>query len=169
MTLKISGLFLLLYASTCLTSCGLYSFSGTSIPPEVTTFSVDFFENRASIVSPVLSQTVTEKLKTKFISETNLSIEESEGDFSFSGYIANYVVEPVSARNTDEAQLNRLRITVQAKLECEKNPKLSFDQSFTNFQDFDAKTNFSSVESQLIDEITEMLIQQIFNKAAINW
>lgn len=150
-------------------ACGLYSFSGTSIPITVETFSVDFFDNKASIVSPLLSQTFTEKLKSKFISETNLSIQEEEGDFEFSGFISEYVVEPVSARNTEDAQLNRLRISVQAVLNCKKSPDLDFDQTFTNFQDFDAGTNFSGIESQLIDEITDMLIQQIFNKAAINW
>ena len=130
---------------------------------------VSFFENKASIVSPLLSQTFTEKLKSKFISETNLSIQEEEGDFEFSGYISEYVVEPVSARNSEDAQLNRLRISIQAVLHCEKSPELDFDQVFTNFQDFDAGTNFSNIESQLIDEITDMLVQQIFNKAAINW
>ncbi|NNJ55335.1 MAG: LptE family protein [Bacteroidia bacterium] len=150
-------------------SCGIYSFSGTSIPPEVETFSVGFFENLASINSPLLSQTFTEKLKQKFISETNLSIVETEGDFKFTGDITNFVIAPVSAQSTDNAQLNRLTITINVKLESEKNPKSDFEQSFNNFQDFDAAENFNSVEDQLIDEITDMLVQQVFNKAAINW
>lgn len=150
-------------------SCGTYSFSGTSIPPEVETFSVGFFENLASINSPLLSQTFTEKLKQKFVSETNLSIVETEGDFKFTGDITNYDIAPVSAQSTDNAQLNRLTITIRVKLESAKNPKSSFEQTFNNFQDFDAKENFNSVENDLIDEITDMLVQQVFNKAAINW
>ena len=66
----------LLLAIVALQSCGFYSFSGTSIPQEVKTFSVSYFENNAPINSPLLSQTITEGLKQKFISETNLSIEE---------------------------------------------------------------------------------------------
>lgn len=120
-------------------------------------------------MAPVLSQTLTEKLKSKFISETNLSIQEEQGDFEFSGAITGYTVSPVAAQNSEDANLNRLTITVTAKLECKKKPELSFEQSFQNFQDFDARTNFSSIESALIDEISDMLIQQIFNKAAINW
>ena len=150
-------------------SCGFYSFSGTSIPAEVETFSVSFFENTAPINSPLLSQTVTEKLKQKFISETNMSIAENAGDFSFSGNIVGFNVVPVSAQSTDNAQLNRLTIVVEVKLESKKDPKSSFEQTFSNFQDFDAATNFNDVEDQLIDEISDMLIQSIFNKAAINW
>lgn len=160
------GIFL---SVSLLSACGIYTFSGTSIPENVKTFSVDFFENKASIVAPNLSQTFTEKLKDKFTSETNLLIEEEAGDFDFSGYISNYTVTPVSARNNETAQLNRLKIKVHVILECVKDPKLSFETDFENFQDFDATTDLSTIEGQLIDEITDMLVQNIFNKAAINW
>jgi hypothetical protein len=152
-----------------LQGCKFYSFSGTSIHPDVKTFSVSFFENRANIVSPLLSQTFTEGLKQKFTTETNLSILNNGGDFDFSGSITNFIITPVSAQSTDNAQLNRLSITVQVKLVSAKDPKSEFEQSFTNFQDFDANTNFSSIESRLVQEISDMLVQQIFNKAAINW
>lgn len=150
-------------------SCGLYSFSGTSIPQEVKSFSVNYFENNAPINSPLLSQTITEGLKQKFISETNLSITEKDGDFDFSGEITSFVVAPVSAQSTDNAQLNRLTISMNVRLVCASDDKISFEQSFSNFQDFDATLNFSDVENDLVDEISTMLIQSIFNKAAINW
>jgi hypothetical protein len=165
--LVLSSLFVLILL--VLPSCGFYSFSGTSIAPTVETFSVSFFENNAALVSPLLSQTITEKLKQKFITETKLSITESEGDFSFSGNITEYIVAPVSAQNSDNAALNRLTITVNVKLESTKDPKSAFEKPFTNFQDFDAATDFSSVENDLIEEISDRIIQEIFNKAAINW
>ncbi len=163
---KIIGLVLV---ASLFQGCKFYSFSGTSIHPDVKTFSVAFFENNAPINSPLLSQTLTEELKQKFISETNLSIVEKAGDYSFSGNITNFVIAPVSAQNTDNAQQNRLTITVSVKLECEIDPKIAFEEKFTNFQDFDANENFSTVEDQLVSEISEMLVQKIFNKAAINW
>lgn len=150
-------------------SCGFYKFSGTSINPNVETFSVGFFENNASIVSPLLSQTITEKIKQKFISETNLSITEVEGDFTFSGTIVNYTVAPISAQSGDNASMNRLTIAVEVKLVSEKDKDSEFEQTFTNFQDFDAAENFSDVEDNLIEEISDMLVQSIFNKSAINW
>jgi len=159
----------MILASIVLQSCGFYSFSGTSIPQEVKTFSVSYFDNNAPINSPLLSQTITEGLKQKFISETNLSIEERNGDFEFSGEITSFTVTPVSAQSTDNAQLNRLTIQVAVKLVCASDDKISFEQTFSNFQDFDATLNFSDVENDLVEEISEMLIQSIFNKAAINW
>ena len=171
MKLKVNTLILsaMILASIVLQSCGFYSFSGTSIPQEVKTFSVSYFDNNAPINSPLLSQTITEGLKQKFISETNLSIEERNGDFEFSGEITSFTVTPVSAQSTDNAQLNRLTIQVAIKLVCASDDKISFEQTFSNFQDFDATLNFSDVENDLVEEIYEMLIQSIFNKAAINW
>ena len=51
MKLKVKALILsgLLLALVGLQSCGFYSFSGTSIPQEVKTFSVSYFENNAPI------------------------------------------------------------------------------------------------------------------------
>ena len=171
MKLKVNTLILsaMILASIVLQSCGFYSFSGTSIPQEVKTFSVSYFDNNAPINSPLLSQTITEGLKQKFISETNLSIEERNGDFEFSGEITSFTVTPVSAQSTDNAQLNRLTIKVAVKLVCASDDKISFEKTFSNFQDFDATLNFSDVENDLVEEISEMLIQSIFNKAAINW
>lgn len=166
---KFTFLLVLTIVSLGVSSCGFYKFSGTSIPAEVETFSVGFFENTAPIVSPLLSQTITEKLKQKFISETNLNIVESKGDFSFEGEIVGYAVTPVAAQNSDNADLNRLTIQVEVTLISEISPTNSFEQTFTNFQDFDAAEDFSTVEDKLIEEIADMLIQSIFNKAAINW
>lgn len=167
--IKIFILATMTMAITVLPSCGFYSFSGTSIAPEVETFSVGFFENNAPIVSPLLSQKITEDLKQKFISETNLSIQEQDGDFHFTGNIVDYVVTPVAAQATENAQLNRLTIKVDVKLVSDKDPKSAFEQTFANFQDFDASEDFNAVEEELISEISEMLVQSIFNKAAINW
>ena len=145
----------LLLAIVAFQSCGFYSFSGTSIPQEVKTFSVSYFENNAPINSPLLSQTITEGLKQKFISETNLSIEEQNGDFDFSGEITSFTVTPVSAQSTDNAQLNRLTIQVAVKLVCASADKISFEQTFSNFQDFEATVNFSDVENDLVPTIPE--------------
>jgi hypothetical protein len=96
-------------------------------------------------------------------------VVNESGDMSFSGYISDYLIEPVAVQNNDNAQFNRLTIRVLVKLDCSKAEEIAFEQTFDNSQVFDANVNFSTVESRLNDEITDLLIQQIFNKAAINW
>jgi len=152
-----------------LSGCGLYKMNGVTIPPDIESISIAYFENKAPIINPLLSQQVSEKMKNKFISETQLQLIANGGDFAVFGEITDYTVEPVAVQTNTSSTLNRLKISIKARLECEKHPKLNFEQSFTQFQDFDANKTFSSVEVKLTDEITDMLIQEIFNKIAINW
>jgi hypothetical protein len=147
---------------------GCYSLQGASIPPDVETYSVGFFENKATTVNPKLSQTVTEKLKDK-MNNTSLNFVRENGDFNFNGTITDYTINPVTVQENANATQNRLTITINVKFECSKHNNLNFEQSFSSFQDFDATKNFSALENNLVADITDQLIQEIFNKAAVNW
>ncbi|MCB9252787.1 MAG: hypothetical protein H6605_09995 [Flavobacteriales bacterium] len=147
---------------------GCYSFQGASIPPDVSTFSVGFFENKAATINPKLSQIVTEKLKDK-MNNTRLDFTRQNGDFAFEGIINTYTVAPIAVQGDANASKNRLTIGIHVKFVCVKHPDKNFDSDFSSFSDFDATKNFSGLESTLVQEITDQLIQEVFNKAAVNW
>jgi Lipopolysaccharide-assembly len=151
------------------TGCGVYSFTGASIAPEVKTVSVAFFPNRASLVQPSLSQTFTEKLRDKFVSQTNLTLLERGGDLTFDGSITDYNTQPIAIQGNEQAALNRLTISVKVKFENLKDPKQNFESSFTRYADYDSRQELSSVEQDLINEICNQLVDDIFNRAVINW
>lgn len=162
--LIIGTLYLVLFSSC------KYSFTGASIPPDVKTFSVQYFPNRASLVNPALSQQFTEKLKEKFLSSTSLAPVKTGGDLAFEGYISDYIVQPTAIQSgIDQAALNRLTITVSVKFTNSKDEKQNFETSFSSFADFDSRKTLTQVESSLTDEITKRIIDDIFNKAVINW
>jgi outer membrane lipopolysaccharide assembly protein LptE/RlpB len=162
--------FFILFAITVsLHGCGVYSFTGAAIAPEVKTVSVDFFPNRASTVQPALSQTFTEKLRDKFVSQTNLTMTTARGDLSFEGQITDYVTQPIAIQGNDQAALNRLTITVKVKFENAIDSKQNFESSFARYSDYDSRQPLSSVELDLINEICNQLVDDIFNKAVINW
>lgn len=152
-----------------LTGCKIYSFSGASISPEVKTVSIDNFQNRASIVQPSLSQVFTEKLREKFISQTSLTQVTSNGDMQFEGFISDYNTQPTAIQGNEQAALNRLTITVNIKFVNNKDEKQGFESTFTRFTDFDSRKNLSSIEPELINEVCNQLVDDIFNKAVINW
>ncbi|MDQ3073278.1 MAG: LPS assembly lipoprotein LptE [Bacteroidota bacterium] len=146
-----------------------YTFSPGN-PGNAQTFSVAFFENRASLVNPNLSQFFTEGLKDKFLRQTSLKlITEGEADMQLSGTITGYDVTPASIQSNDQAQLNRLTMTVQIKFVNSVDEEKSFEQTFSNFADFPATETLSQVETQLVQAIVEKLAQDIFNRAVINW
>jgi hypothetical protein len=151
-------------------SCKIhYSFSGASVSPDVKTVSVQYFKNSASLAPPTLSQSITEALKDIFTSQTNLSIVSKNGDLNFEGEIVNYGTAPVAIQSNDQAALNRLTITVFVKFTNAKDEKQNFETTFSRYADFSSTQSLSAVQSQLIDDINKQLVQDIFNKAMINW
>ena len=151
-----------------LSSCGIYSFSGATTGT-AKTISIEFIQNKAALVSPTLSQQFTEKLKDKFLRETTLKLVESGGDMQLSGTIVDYAIIPVALQGTTQASQNRLTIKSNIKFVNKTDEKYNFEQVFQNFTDFDANANFSSREREYNDLVIDMMVQDVFNKAVINW
>ena len=154
---------------TLASACGVYSFTGASISPEIKTVSIAYFPNRAPIVQPSLSQIFTEKMKDKFVSQTNLTLVNSYGDLQFEGQITDYVTQPTAIQGNEQAALNRLTITIKVKFVNTKDEKQSFESSFSRFTDYNSTENLTAIESRLINEVSDQLVDDIFNKAVINW
>ena len=61
-------------------SCGIYSFTGTSIQPDVKSVTINYFEYTAPKVNPSLSNMMTEGLQDKFTRLTKLEQVDMDGD-----------------------------------------------------------------------------------------
>lgn len=156
-----------------LSSCGYkvtYNLSGGSIPPEATTFSVAYFPNNAPMVAPTLSNVLTEALRDKFSRQTRLQQVEEGGDFAFEGEITNYTSNTSSVSSGDYALQNRLTITVKVNFQNAVDQTLSFNnKSFSSYADYDATQLLVDVQDQLIEEIVDDLVNDIYMAAAGNW
>jgi Lipopolysaccharide-assembly len=150
-------------------SCWWYSFTGASIDPEIKTFSVSYFPNNAPLVQPTLSQSFTDALKEKLTSQTDLILVKSGGDLRFSGEITGYSTRPIAIQGNETAAMNRLSVTIKVQFENTFDDKQSFETSFTRYQDYESSLSLSAVEGTLIDEINEQLVEDVFNKAVVNW
>jgi len=158
----------LIHLSISLNSCGFYSFTGASIPNEAKTISVKYFNNKAATVQPNLSQIFTERLKDIFLEQTNLSLIENEGDLNFSGYVSKYQIKPMAIKADETAGKNRLTISVKV-IYTSLDPENNFEQTFSRYRDYDSTQSISDIENNLIEEITDELAEDIFNKAFVNW
>ena len=158
-----------LLLSISLNSCGIYSFTGASIPAEAKTVSVQYFNNKAATVQPTLSQVFTERLKDMFLEQTNLTLNENEGDLAFSGYISKYQIKPMAIKANETAGQNRLTIAVKVTYKNSFDSENNFEQTFSRYHDYDSAENISDIESTLIEEITSELVEDVFNKAFVNW
>lgn len=162
-------IFVLFAIAAAMQSCGVYTFTGASIPPEAKTVSVSLFPNKAEIVQPTLSQTFTDALRDKFASQTNLAMIPKGGDLHFEGEITGYTTEPVAITGQQQAALIRLKITVNVRFTNKYSEKDNFETNFSRYEDYSSSLNLNAVEADLIAKITEALVEDIFNKAVVNW
>ena len=127
-------------------SCGIYSFTGASIPQNAKTVSVEYFTNKATTIQPTLSQVFTEKLKDAFVEQTNLILSDYNGDLSFSGHIIKYIINPMAINANETAEQNRLTISVKVKFNNTLEKEKNFEQIFSRYKDYASKMNISNIE-----------------------
>jgi hypothetical protein len=177
MSRKILLLLVVVPAFFLLSGCFVYKLSSNSIPEEMKTVNVAFFENNAPLVVSNLSLTFTEALKTRIRTTTRLNIITGEGDAGtafISGAITDYRSVPVSiqAPNTNAppiagAQALTLTIGVKFDFPADKTKTASFDQTFSKSINYSG--NLASQEQALLQTLTSQIIDDIFNKAFNNW
>lgn len=160
----------LVIAIPLLHSCGIYSFTGTSIQPDVKTVTINYFEYTAPKVNPSLSNQMTEALQEKFIKLTKLELVDIDGDLEIAGAITGYDVKATAITANEQAAQNRLTVNVKISFTNRKYPEESFpDKSFSAYQDFDAMQSLDAVEATLCEDIVEQLCEDIFNATVANW
>lgn len=146
-----------------------YSFSGASISPLAKTFSIQYFQNRAPIVQPGLSQNLTDALIDKCKAQTSLKYTNSVGDVNFEGEITDYNTKPLTVGADAQAATNRFTISVKVKFTNSIDQNLNFEQTFSRYEDYNSNLDLSAVEQSLSNLIIDMLVEDIFNQAFVNW
>ena len=158
-----------------LTNCGIYSFTGASISPDVKTISIQTFYNNAALGPSNMSVLFTESIRDYFQQNTSLDLVDSNGDLQIDGFITNYTITPVAAtasgqnNGIDVSALSRITITINASYVNLKDPTFDFDQNFSFFKDYDNTIDLSSNEEAFVEEIFDQIILDIFNASVANW
>lgn len=150
-------------------SCGIYSFTGTSIQPDVKSITINFFEYTAPTVNPTLSNDLSEAIRTQFRKMTRLEQVDMDGDLEISGTITGYDVRASAVTANEVAAQNRLTITINVEFQNRKYPEDDFTKSFSGYADYDSMQSLDAVQSTLCQEIIEKLVDDIFNATVANW
>lgn len=151
------------------TSCGIYSFTGTSIQPDVKTFTINYIEYKAPKVNPSLSNDLTEALRDRFKKMTRLDEVEEDGDLEFEGQVTGYDVKATAVTADEYASSNRLTVTVKIQFSNKKYPEDDFDKQFSSYSDYSAEKSLDEVEASLCAEIIDKLVEEIFNASVAKW
>lgn len=159
------SVFLTLFLASCVIRYSLTGASTTGLK----TVSVQYFQNRASLVQPALSQNLTEALIDKCKSQTNLQLVSGFGDANFEGEILDYKTVTQTIAGDARAAVNRFSISVKVKFTNSVLPENSYEMTFLRFEDYDSNLDLSQVEDGLSVKIIDQLVEDIFNRAFVNW
>ena len=167
--MRIQLILLILLFPFLLDSCKVsYSFSGANTGT-LSTVSVQYFQSRAALAPPDLSQYFTEEFRDLCEKQTNMNLVNGTGEAHFEGEITAYATRAMAISGADRAALTRFTIGIRVRYTNELDPDLSFEQTFSQYRDFETNLSFESVKSDLTEEIIEEIAEDIFNKAFVNW
>ncbi len=153
----------------CVSACGIYSFSGTSIQPDVNTIAIDFFEYTATKVNPSLSNDITEALREQFRKMTKLEQVEIDGDLHIEGTITGYDVSATAVTANEVASQNRLTVSAKIVFTNRLHEEDNLEKSFSQYADFPSTQSLDAVENTLCKEIIDKLVEDIFNATVAQW
>ena len=161
---------LLTVLAFALSGCGIYSFTGTSIQPDCKTITINTFEYKALKVNPSLANDLSEKIRTQFRRMTRLEQVDMDGDLEISGQVTGYDVRASAITANDVAAQNRLTVTISVNFKNRKYPEDGFEKkSFSQYADYDSTQALDAVEANLVSEIIEKLVEDIFNATVAQW
>jgi|SRR5690625_3845867 len=150
--------------------CGIYSFSGASVDAGATTVNVRPFENKAPYVNPTLAQDLTDGLRTKITSQAGLAqVNSDQVDYIFNSTITGYSTSTVAVQDVEKPATARLTVTVKIEFISNPNPDNDFTESFSASEEFSADQSLDQVQGTLVEKINKKLIDDIFNRAFVNW
>ena len=128
-------------------SCSYY-FTGSSVPPHLTTIAIPTIQDRSGSGEPYLSNDFTQDLIQQFTDDNSLQVVNSvNSDAVLSVIVVSFGerAEVVSGDN-EKATERRITITVKALYKDLVLKKTVFDKRFSNYATFNAAEN--SVENR---------------------
>ena len=160
--------------SLMVVSCGIYSFTGSSIPIGVETFQVNYFENTAggkpgSTIEPGLDRDFTIALQDLIVNQTSLNLVNEGGDIIYSGEIVEYSVTPMAATAEIKAAQNRLTMAVMVNYENVSNEYDNLEKRFSFYYDFPGNLQVYDIKDSALEEIFERITQDILNETLAKW
>lgn len=172
MKIRLGATFLLLLL---LTSC--YTFTGSSLSPEMKTVKINTFPNNAANNLPSLSQDFTVALQNRFLQRTTLKGAVEKPDLLIEGEISDYSITPTSIGtatttnqgNTIQALQNKLTITIKVHYENSVDPTLSFDRTYSDEAVFNSDLDLNTIETAQVKIVNERIINKIYNDIVANW
>jgi len=156
-----------------LTSCWptRVSFVDGSMPEEWKSFYVTTLRSNAPNTPLSYDAALTELIKDGLQNNSRLKLNQTSdsAEVNIQGVITSYTITPIALQEGDNAAQNRLSITVQFEIFISKPEVSTMNLTSSRFIDYDSETDLGTVESDLLGEVNNQIVQDVINKLMSNW
>ena len=133
------------------------------------TFSVEPFTNRASYqwapMAPMFNTTLTDK----YNDQTKLRQVKRDGDLALSGEITSYDQTNKSISADGYSSMVQLKMTVRVKYSNRNKREDDFERTFSSSREYDSSQQLSSVQEELVQQMIDDIVDQVFNQTVGKW
>jgi len=154
-------------------SCGVYSFSGASIPSNISTVAIPLVEDNSTNTLTNLDELMTSFLVDRFVQQTRLSLEtdESSSDALLTARIQRYTNVPTSISGEEQATLNRVTISVAVTYRNQVTDENVLERTFSSFEEYDPLDPELGLagEAAAAEAVLTKIADDIFTAATSNW
>ena len=171
MGVKLLAIILLLSATLLPTACSIsYSFNGSSIDyTKVHSVSIDKFPIRSAYVWAPMESMFYNSLSDAFANKTKLQVLKRNGDLQLAGEITEYAQLNKSVSSDGFSAQTQLKVTVNVRFVNNSKHDEDFEKQFSATAEYDSSQQLSAVQEELVQQIIDDIVDQIFNATVANW
>lgn len=147
-----------------------YKLNGASIDYNtIKTITLETFSNRAAYQWAPMAPMFNNTLSDRYNSQTKLRQVKRDGDLVISGEIVSYDQTNKSISADGYSSMVQLKMTVKVKFTNNKQHNDDFDKSFTANREYDSSQQLSAVQEELVQQMIDDIVDQVFNATVANW
>ncbi|MEM0963350.1 MAG: LPS assembly lipoprotein LptE [Bacteroidota bacterium] len=153
-----------------LAACGIYSFSGATIPDRLQTVAVPLVEDRSTGGPPGLDRILTDALVDRFADRSRLALEpdEADADAVVRATIERYTVAPAAVTSENAAALNRVTLSVRVVVADQVEDGDLLSRSFSASEDTEPAAGLAG-EADAATLALEQIARDAFTAATSDW
>ena len=169
--MKLKNVFFLFFLLVCTTACTVsYKLNGASIDYNlIKTITLETFANRASYQWGPMASMFNNSLSDIYARQTKLRQVKRDGDLQISGEITSYDQTNKSISADGYSSMVQLKMSVKVKFTNTKSREEDFERTFSASREYDSSQQLSAVQEELVQQMIDDIVDQIFNATVANW
>jgi Lipopolysaccharide-assembly len=144
------------------TGCGVYSFTGASVPEHIKTISIPIADDRSGAGEPNLRETLTQTLIQKFIDDNTIRVSDrADANAVLECKITGFSDAPSVVSAGENVTSRRITISVLVAYRDLVLKKNIFEKTFTNYGDYNPLgplVERTNAISTAIDKLTDDIL-----------